>query len=101
MRPCAFPFCAQLLHDLFFECCDAHVGGVELAAQQLGVVEGGLGLECERLECGDLLAEVVDFGGPAGLVNLFAVVSELDGFAEGLQLALESVNGATTNRTTN
>ena len=72
-----------------------------MAPQQLGVVEGGLGLKCERLEGGDLLAEVVDFGGPAGLVNLLAIVGELDGFAQGLELALESVNGAETNRTTN
>ena len=71
---------------------DAHVRGVKLAAQELGVVDGCPGVEREGFELGEFLTQAVDFHGPAGLVCLFAVLREVCGCTECFDFVLESSN---------
>ena len=72
-----------------FEGCDSNMGGIQLAAQELGGFERARGLGGERFQDGDALAELIDFEGPASLVHLFAVFSELGALAKGTDFALE------------
>ena len=73
----ALPCFAFFIQELLLQGGDTDMRGIELAAQELGVFEGTCGLGSQRFQCGDLLTEVVDFEGPAGLVCLFAVFGEL------------------------
>ena len=74
---CALPCWVLFIQKFLLQGGDAYVRGIELAAQELGVFEGACGLGSQRFQCGDLLTEVVDFEGPAGLVCLLAVFGEL------------------------
>ena len=65
------------------------MGGIQLAAQELCAFERARGLGGERFQDGDALAELIDFEGPASLVDLLTVFGELGALAEGAYFALE------------
>ena len=77
------PCSAFFVQELLFQSGDADVGSIQLAAQELGVLECTRGLGGKGLQSGDSLTELVDFHGPAGLVGLLAVLGELGALAEG------------------
>ena len=82
----------RVLQELLLQERDAHVRGVKLTAQELGVIESCFGVEREGLELRELLTQAVDFQGPAGLVCLFAVLREVCGCTECFDFVLESSN---------
>lgn len=77
------------LQELLLQDGDAHVGRMELAAKEFGVVEGGFGVEGEWLEFDQSLAKAIDFQGPAGLVSFLAMLGQGGGFAERVEFAFE------------
>ena len=70
------------------------MGGVELATQELGGVDGVFGVEGERFEFQESLAKAIDFQGPAGLVGFFAVLGQGGSDDFGIAQAFDQFGGA-------
>ena len=79
----------RVREELLLQDGDPHVGRVEFATQELGVVHGGFGVEGERLELQESLAKTIDFQGPAGLVGFLAMLGQGCGLAERVEFAFE------------
>ena len=66
------------------------MGGMKLAAQELGVIDGSFCVESERLEFREPLAKTIDFQCPSGLVGFLAVLRQGRCFAQSVEFVVEA-----------